>query len=120
MGMFNSILADMRCAATGESVRNEIQIKWQVPEARCGNAYCLGDELDGILPEYDNTWVETDFVCESCSRRTLGRDGASFIKVMDQQRHPIFVSIENATIADIASAGQFERMKVLKHVKDLV
>ena len=85
MGMFNSIIADLPCVQRNETASGEIQIKWQLPEKRSGDAYYLGDTLDGIMPEYDNVWIKTDFVCEVCSARTKAHDGTSFIKVMDQQ-----------------------------------
>ncbi len=83
MGLFNSIIADLPCIHRNETESGEIQIKWQVPDKRTGDAFYLGDTLDGIMPEYDNVWIKKDFVCEVCSTRTKARNGTSFIKAMN-------------------------------------
>lgn len=120
MGMFNSIIAELPCATNDEVARGEVQIKWQLPEKRSSEVYYLGDALDGIMPEYDNVWIETDFVCEACSPRTKARDGTSFIKVMDQQRHIIFVSIENGRLLQIISEVDFKALNIGDYATDLV
>jgi hypothetical protein len=75
MGMFNSIIADLRCPARQEVARDsEIQIKWQMPEARALAIYRVGDVLEDIEAEYDNTWVRTDYICRVCSKQTIGRN----------------------------------------------
>ncbi len=57
MGVFNSIMADLRCPTRGEVSRDtEIQIKWQAPAVRALSVYRLGDVLDDIELHYDNTW----------------------------------------------------------------
>jgi len=111
MGMFNSIIADLPCVANKLTARGEIQIKWQSPEMRSGEAFYLGDTMDGIMPEYDNVWIKTDFICEACSPRTKARDDTSFIKVMDQHRHIIFLRIENGRILQIISEDDFKTLK---------
>ena len=120
MGMFNSIIADLPCVQRNETVSGEIQIKWQVPDKRTGDAFYLGETLDGIMPEYDNVWIKTDFVCEVCSTRTKARDGTNFIKVMDQSRHFVFVRIENGRIEQIASEVEFKAMNIDDYASDLV
>lgn len=120
MGMFNSIMADLPCSMIGEKTRGEIQIKWQARDNREGMAYYLGDTLDRILPEYDNTWIRTDFICEACSKRTMGRSGQSFIKVMDQQRHIVFVRIDEGCIAEIVSEGEFIRRGIETFASDIL
>ena len=119
MGMFNSIIADLPCAKCNEAASGEIQIKWQVPDKRTGDAFYLGDTLDGIMPEYDNLWIKTDFVCEVCSTRTKARDGTSFIKVMDQSRPIIFVRIENGRIEEILSKVKFQAKYIDDFASDL-
>ncbi len=119
MGMFNSIMAELHCVAKEEAARGEIQIKWQSPANRSGEVFYLGDTLDGIMPEYDNVWVQTDFVCEACSPRTKARDGTSFIKVMDQQRHIIFVRIENGRILQIIGEDDFKALNIAAYATDL-
>lgn len=119
MGMFNSIIADLPCESKQASASGMIQIKWQAPEKRSGEAYYLGDTLDGILPEYNNVWIKTDYVCESCSPRTQARDGTSFIKVMDQRRHIIFVRIENGRVVQILSEDDFQTLNIAAYATDL-
>lgn len=119
MGMFNSIMADLPCVAKKVATRGEIQIKWQSSEKRSGEVFYLGDTLDGILPEYDNVWVQTDFVCEAYSPRTKARDGTSFIKVMDQRRHIIFVLIENGRILQIIGEDDFQTLNIADYTTDL-
>ena len=120
MGMFNSIMADLPCVASKVAARGEIQIKWQSPEKRSGEVFYVGDVLDSILPEYDNVWIKTDFVCEACSPRTKARDGTSFIKVMDQRRHFIFVRIENGRILQIISEDDFKALNIDGYATDIV
>ncbi len=120
MGMFNSILADLPCPTLGKTASGEIQIKWQSPEKRASEGFRVGDKLDGILPEYNNAWVKTDFVCQLCSRQTQGVRGSSFIKVMDQQRHIVFVRIEDGTIVEILSDDDFQDKKISSYATDLV
>ncbi|MEQ1828177.1 MAG: hypothetical protein ABL921_19615 [Pirellula sp.] len=120
MGMFNSIIANLPCSNGQAAADGMIQIKWQLPEKRSGEAYYMGDTLDGIMPEYDNVWIKTDFICEFCSRRTPARDGTSFIKVMDQQRHIIFVRIENGRIRQIISEDEFKTLNITEYATDLL
>ena len=120
MGMFNSIIADLSCSTYGARASREIQIKWQIPAARSGEVYYLGGAIENILPEYSNTWVRTDFVCESCSPRTEGRGGQSFIKVMDQQRHVVFVRVDDSQIIEIVSEQDFELRNVSEFATDIL
>ena len=120
MGMFNSIIAGLPCSTNGERVSGMIQIKWQIPTARSCAAYYVGDTLEDLMPEYDNTWVQTDFVCESCSPRTAGRSGQSFIKVMDQQRHIVFVRIEQSRIIEIISEQDSQTASITHFATDIL
>ena len=120
MGMFNSIIADLPCVANKVTARGEIQIKWQSPEKRSGEVFYVGDVLDSILPENDNAWIKTDFVCEACSPRTKARDSISFIKVMDQRRHIILVRIENGRIVQILSEDDFKALNIDGYATDIV
>ena len=120
MGMFNSIIANLSCSTYCARASREIQIKWQIPAVRSGKVYYLGGAIEDILPEYNNTWVRTDFVCESCSPRTEGRVGQSFIKVMDQQRHVVFVRVDDSQIIEIISEKDFERRNVTEFATDIL
>ncbi len=91
-----------------------------VQDQRTGDAFYLGDTLEGIMPEYDNVWIKTDFICEVCSTRTKARDGTSFLKVMDQSRHVIFVRIENGSIEQIVSEVEFKAMNIDDYGSDLI
>jgi len=102
MGMFNSIYADLRCPEKQEISRDtEIQMKWQHPRRRTLNIYHQGDLLEDLEEEYNNTWIRTDYICYVCSRHTTGRHGIWYLKVEDQQRHYVFIRIENARICEI-------------------
>ncbi len=120
MGMFSSIMADLPCSTMGEEARGEIQIKWQCRDNREGAAYYLGDTLDRILPEYDNTWIRTDFVCEACSQRTTGKSGQSYIKVMEQQRHIVFVRVDEGKIGEIVSEDDFKKRGIDTFATDIL
>lgn len=120
MGMFNSIVADLPCSTNGQTTSSEIQIKWQIPSARSGAVYHLGDAIEEILPEYDNAWVRTDFVCEACSPRTKGRGSHPFIKVMDQQRHVVFVRVEQARIVEIIGEQDFLSRNIADFASDIL
>jgi len=108
MGMFNSIFADLRCPIKQEvGSATEIQIKWQVADARELTVYRPGDVLEDIEEAYDNTWIKTDYICCVCSKHTTGKNGITFIKTEDQQRHPVFVHIDQGKICEILSEQEF-------------
>ena len=110
MGMFNCIVADLRCPTRHELSRDtEIQIKWQAPAARALSVYRLGDVLDDIELEYDNTWIRTDYICHVCSTYTTGKGGIAYIKTDDQKRHPVYVRTEHGKICEIVTEDEFER-----------
>ena len=113
MGMFNSICAKVLCPLAGHVTENvEIQIKWQVPWARVLAVYHLGDTLPDIEPEYNNTWIKTDYICPSCSKHTTGRSGMKFIKTEDQCWHDVFVRIQDGKICQILTPQEFEQTGV--------
>src|SRR5258708_1427776 len=102
MGMFNSIRADLMCPVKRQiGINTEIQIKWQKREARMLSVYRLGDLLEDIEPEFDNHWIRTDYICEVCSNKTTGYGGIPYVRVDDQQRHHVFVKIEQSKVAKI-------------------
>jgi len=118
MGMFNSIYADLLCPKKKKiSKDTEIQIKWQTAEYRLLEVYHLGDILEGLLPEYNNTWIRTDYICNICSKHTKGYNGSPFIRVDDQKRHYVFVRIGDSKICDILTAKQFKKKHIKKFVK---
>ncbi len=117
MGMFNSIFADLRCPTKQEvGSAAEIQIKWQVPPARELAVYRLGDVLEDIEAEYDNTWIRTDYICNVCSKHTAGKNGITFIRTEDQQRHFVFVHIDQGKVCEILSEQEFEKTGVADFV----
>lgn len=117
MGMFNSILADLLCPVVKKvSKDSEIQIKWQAQDARVLSAYHLGDVLGDIEPEYNNTWIRTDYICRACSKHTSGRGGARFIKTDDQSRHHVFLRIDDGKICRILTEGEFNELGIGRFV----
>lgn len=109
MGMFNSIYADLFCPKKNRISKNtEIQIKWQGQEFRLLNNYHLGDTLEGLLTEYNNTWIRTDYICNVCSKFSESRYG-HFIKIENQKRHYVFIKIKNSKICDILIAREFRK-----------
>lgn len=117
MGMFNSIHADLLCPVRGQVAENvEIQIKWQEYEARALDVYRLGDVLPQIEPEYDNSWIRTDYICDVCSKHTPGRRGMVYIKTEDQSRHLVFVEIRAGRICQILTEDEFRKTGVTDFV----
>ena len=117
MGMFNSIYTDLVCPIKKQVNRNaEIQIKWQDKNARNLNVYHIGDFLENIENEYNDTWIRTDYICDSCSKHTMGHKGISFIKTADQKRHYIFVKIVEAEICEILTEKEFKQRGIEKFV----
>jgi len=118
MGMFNSIIADLRCPTNQEVEKDsEIQIKWQDRRSLALAVYRLGEVLEDIEGEYDNTWIGTDYFCHVCSKLTAGKDGSSYIKMDDQQVHPIFVRIHQGKICEILSEQKFGETGVTDFVR---
>ena len=118
MGMFNSILTDLRCPAKDEVANDsEIQIEWRALESRTLSVYRLGDVLENIEPEYDNTWIRTDYICGVCSTQTTGKNGLTYIKTDDQQRHLVFVRIDRGRIREVLTEEEFDKTGVAVHVR---
>ena len=118
MGMFNSIYADLLCPKAEDiSKDTEIQIKWQHPRSRTLEVYHQGDVLEDLEEEYNNTWIRTDYICNVCSRHTTGRHGRPYIKVEDQQRHYVFIRIEEARICEIVTQAEFVQKGVETYVE---
>ena len=112
MGMFNSIYADILCPDRNVISKNtEIQIKWQIREARILNYYRQGDYLEDLEDEFNNNWIRTDYICEACSKITPYKNG-TFIKVEDQQRHFVFINVRQGRIEQILTAEEFQKIDV--------
>ena len=119
MGMFNSIVADLRCPTMQEVANDtEIQIKWQAREARALTVYHLGDVLDEIQAEYNDRWIRTDYICRVCSKHTTGKNGITYIKTEDQRRHPVFVRIHQGKICEVLTEEDFQKTGVADFVHD--
>ncbi len=117
MGLFNSIFFDLNCPTKhGISKNTEIQIKWQDYRVRGINSYHVGDVLEEIEDEYNDTWIRTDFICNVCSKFTKGWKGMEYIKSDDQNWHIVFVRIENSKICGILSEQEFNKIGVKEFV----
>ena len=118
MGMFNSIFADLMCPKKRKLSRDtEIQIKWQDYKVRNLTTYHVGDVLEEIENEYNNTWIRTDYICNVCSKFTTGKDGMRYIKTEDQSRHYVFIRIEEGRICEILTEEEFKKTGVKQFVK---
>jgi len=81
MGLFNSIFSNLDFPSSGKVRKNtEIQIKWQHPKARGIHAYRVGDVLEDIEDEYNNTWIRTDFICNIMFKIQQGMEGNGVYK----------------------------------------
>ena len=94
------------------SKNTEVQIKRQDYSVRALIHYRIGDVLEEIEDEYDNTWIRTDFICNVCSKHTKGWKGMEYIKTEDQSRHKIFIKIEDGKICEILSKEEFSKIGV--------
>ena len=117
MGMFNSIYADLLCPVKKEVSKNtEIQIKWQKYEARVLDVYHVGDFLEDIEGEWDNNWIRTDYICKVCSKQSRYKDDF-YIKVDDQQRHFVFVNVQQGWIKEILPEEEFKKRGIKNYVQ---
>ena len=115
--MFNSIYADLLCPVKKEiSKETEIQIKWQKREARVLDVYHVGDFLEDIEEEWNNNWIRTDFICNACSKQSRYQDGF-YIKVEDQQRHFVFVNVQQEWIREILTEDEFGKRGIEKFIE---
>ena len=120
MGMFNTIVADIACQATGAvSKDTEIQIKWQDRNARVLEVYRKGDPLPDLLSKYDNGWVRTNYICSACSPKTTGYDGTPYIRSVDQHRHIAFVEVMRGRVCRVISEDQFRKLGVTGFTDDV-
>ena len=104
MGMYNSIYADLKCPATGQSVRSQIQIKWQERESRLLERYGVGSHLPGLPPGYRNAWIRDDYTC-GWDEDDAG-DGPAGCCGRD---HFAFVKLEEGHIREILDQEAFEK-----------
>ena len=108
MGMFNTIHADLACVVTGKALpRTEIQIKWQEHKYLDLGAYNVGDTLEGLQSEFDNTWIKTEFICDACSRHEIGWKGKPFIPTAGQVWHPVYIEMREGRICRILNEAEF-------------
>ncbi len=118
MGMFNSIRADLTCPVNGiVSKDTEIQIKWQDRDSLSLEVYRLGDILDQLDPRYNNAWVRTDYICNSCSPKTVGYNGIEFIRSDDQRRHHVYVQIKQNKICKILTEVDFSAQENMSYIE---
>ena len=112
MGMFNSIYADILCPDKNEISKNtEIQIKWQIREARLLNHYRQGDYLEDLEDEFNDNWIRTEYICEACSKHTSYKE-LTFITTEDQKWHFVFVNIRQGRIEQILTTEEFQKIDV--------
>ena len=119
MGMFNSIYTDIWCPVKNKIAKNvEIQIKWQKYEARTLSVYHLGDQLEDIEEEYENTWIRTDYICPVCSEESTEHFGRS-AGMEDLKWHIAFVHIVHSRIEKIISEQEFKKLGVKNFFNDV-
>jgi len=119
MGMFDSIIAEIECPKTRKTEKNEIQIKWREQRYRDIEGFLVGDTVNNIDPEYNNTWIKADYICQSCSpktRQNIGGRKIEFVRVRDQIWHPCYVKIENGRIASVLTEEGFSKLGIEKFV----
>ncbi len=120
MGMFNTILADIVCQATGAMSKDtEIQIKWQDRDTRVLDVYHEGDLLPDLLSKYDNGWVRTDYICNACSPKSTGHGGTPCIRSVDQHWHIAFVEVARGRVCGVLSEDQFRELGVTDFTDDV-
>lgn len=108
MGMFNTIYADLTCPVTGKPLANTpIQIKWQEHRHLWLGVYKVGDTLEGLEPEFNNTWVKTEFICDACSRHETGWQGKPYIPTAGQVWHAVYVELREGRICRVMNETEF-------------
>ena len=115
MGMFDTIAATLECPVNRESKERQILIKWR--EQRQLEVFRQGNSIDGIMPGYDDAWVRTDYICESCSHMTPGKHG-NFVKVEDQIRHYCYIRVEKGVVVHVLSGDEFSKLGIEDYVLD--
>ena len=68
--------------------------------------------LEEIEPEYNNTWIRTDYICHICSKFTTSKRGYKFIRTEDQSRHYIFIRIKDSEIKEILTEEEFAKLRI--------
>lgn len=115
MGMFDTVAATLECPVRKESKERQILVKWK--DDRRFDVFRQGDTIDEISPEYNNAWIRSDYVCESCSHLTHGRHG-NFVKTDDQIRHYCYIRTENGVVAEVLSGDDFFKLGIEGYVLD--
>ena len=113
MGMFDIINAKLECPEKKESEKREIQIKWR--EIRLLEHFKAGNKIDDIFPQYDNGWIRTDYLCDSCSKKTESKIGP-YIKIDNQKRHYCFIEMEKSIIKSVLSEKDFKELGIENYV----
>ncbi len=117
MGMFDLIDAKLKCSVAKRTLEHKIYIKWR--EDRSFKHFKIGDEIKDLISEYNNVWIKTDYICESCSKKTKSKNYRDYIKVEDQKRHDCFIKIENQKIIKILPEKDFYKLGIENYIKDL-
>ena len=108
MGMFNHIYVELECPKHGVTEQGYAQIKWQEARVLELYHYSIGDSLEGLLKDYNNTWVRTDYSCRTCSpKRDYKRPDGKIVEIpIGYYPHLAFVKIKNSKIVEILSAKE--------------
>lgn len=115
MSFSDTLAAKLECPETGQVVQQSIQIFFR--DCYRDKSYNVGDLLDNLPPGYDNTWIQTDYVCQACSPKTE-RGGYSFVARDDQRRHICYIHVENSTITEVISEKEFDSRGIEDYVQD--
>jgi len=111
--MFDIINAKLECPDKKESKEREIQIKWR--EIRLLDHFKTGDKIEEIFSKYDNNWVRANYLCDSCSKKTMGSYG-DYIKTDDQKWHYCFIKMKKGQIKKVLSSKNFKKSDIKNYV----
>ncbi len=117
MGMFDLIDAKLKCSVIKKTLEHKIYVKWR--ENRSFEHFKIGDKIKDLISEYNNIWIKTDYICESCSKKTKSKNYGDYVKVEDQKRHDCFIKIKNKQLKQILNAGEFYKLDVKRYINDL-
>ncbi len=115
--MFDLIDIKLRCPDTREKLEHKVLIKWR--ENRSFEHFKIGSEIKDLISEYNNVWIKTDYICESCSKKTKNKKYEKIIKIEDQKRHCCFIKIENQRIIKILPEKDFYKLGIKNYMEDL-
>jgi hypothetical protein len=115
MSLFDYIVAPLACPERKVTEEQHIHVEWR-ENTHIGILH-IGDVIEGLFPRYISGWIQTQYLCNSCSEKRLIPQG-EFIPVEGQQWHPCYVRMQDGKVLEVLAQEDFSGRKISHFVVD--